>query len=324
MTISSRILPALLVVTAFAGGLWIGHEWDEQRHNHREWRSTRMTEGQLTSPLIACVDDPSELTIGKRAAMEKDVAQLVTALRAEGRVTASAVYFRDLNNGPWFGIDERKPFIPGSLLKLPIALSVYWRAEREPGVFTHYITYDGVVPASFAALGQGTEDTLTPGTYTVHELVSFMLRDSSNAAAALLVEYQGEARLKSIFSDLGIEPPVNGGYMIDVKTYGAFFRILYNASYIDQPAAEEMLDTLTRSSFTSGIAAGVPSDVRVAHKFGTRVLDPDGTRQLHDCGIVYAPQTPYVLCIMTQGKRTADLEYVLKEISKHVYDHVAE
>jgi beta-lactamase class A len=278
-------------------------------------------EGQLTSPLLACSDDPSELTIGARAKIEKKVTSYIATLQNNGSVTDVAVYFRDLNNGPWFGINERSDFTPGSLLKLPIALSLYYRAERDSAVFDTLLPFDGTVPLAFATLGQGEEDTLKKGTYTVHELISYMLRDSSNAAASLLVDYQGE-RLAWVFEDLGIEAPVDERYVTDVKTYGAFFRILYNASYLDQPASEEVLTTLTQSTFKDGLVAGVPQNVVIAHKFGTRVLQ-DGTRQLHDCGIVYAGESPYILCVMTQGRSVTELEKSISNISSIVYEGVA-
>ena len=310
------------IFVALLMGFWAGHEWEERAHLHQEVRSTRYVEGQLTSPLLGCSDDPSELTIGERAIIEKDVTNYIARAIKAGTVRKVALYFRDLNNGPWFGIDEREQFTPGSLLKLPLALSVYYRAEREPELFSKLVTFDGTVPPEFASLGQGDEDTLQPGVYTVKDLVTYVLRDSSNAAAALLVSEQGDTHLEGVFTDLGIEPPKNDEYTLDVKTFGAFFRILYNASYLDQPASEELLRTMTQSTFTKGLRGGVPDTVVVAHKFGTRVLG-DGTRQLHDCGIVYADQTPYILCVMTQGQSVAALEQFIANVSRQVYEGVA-
>lgn len=308
-------------ILALLAGFWGGHEWEDQSHPHAEVRSARRIEGQLTSPLLGCVDEPSELSIGERAQIEKDVNQYINAALTSKRVSKAAVYFRDLNNGPWFGIHERELYTPGSLLKLPIAISLYYRAAREPGVLDTKLTYSGVLPPEFAMLGQGNEDTLVAGEYSVHDLIGYMLRDSSNAAASLLVNYQNN-QLPLVFQDLGIDPPVSDQYQINVKTFGAFFRILYNASYLDQPASEEVLSTLTKSTFNSGLVAGVPENTKVSHKFGTRIL-ADGTRQLHDCGIVYANEAPYILCIMSQGDSANALEQFIAGLSKIVYEGVA-
>jgi hypothetical protein len=68
----------------------------------------------------------------------------------------------------------------------------------------------------------------------------------------------------------------------------------------------------------------VPENVVVAHKFGEKVLDEAaGTYQLHDCGIVYAGDTPYSLCVMTQGKDIDRLAGFISEVSALVYSEVS-
>jgi hypothetical protein len=65
--------------------------------------------------------------------------------------------------------------------------------------------------------------------------------------------------------------------------------------------------------------AGVPSGTVVAHKFGERVLPSKNVKQLHDCGIVYYPQFPYVLCVMTRGNDFVTLQQAIKGVSDIVY-----
>jgi hypothetical protein len=43
---------------------------------------------------------------------------------------------------------------------------------------------------------------------------------------------------------------------------------------------------------------------------------------MHDCGIVYAKNQPYVLCVMSRGKSFADLSDAIALISKTVYDEM--
>ncbi len=104
---------------------------------------------------------------------------------------------------------------------------------------------------------------------------------------------------------------------------GSFFRILYNATYLDRIASEQILEILTKTTFSEGIVAGVPESTRVAHKFGSRELvDQSGSRQLHDCGIVYA-KNPYILCVMTQGRDFTALANFIKDVSAVTYNAVA-
>jgi beta-lactamase class A len=67
--------------------------------------------------------------------------------------------------------------------------------------------------------------------------------------------------------------------------------------------------------------AGVPAGISVANKFGEREL-ADGTRQLHDCGIVYHPERPYVLCVMTKGASFEQLSRTVADVSQLVYREI--
>ncbi len=82
-----------------------------------------------------------------------------------------------------------------------------------------------------------------------------------------------------------------------------------------------MLETMSHSSFTKGIVAGVPEDVLVSHKFGEAPLKT-GEVQLHDCGIVYAQQSPYLLCVMSQGSDYEALADFIARVSQAVYVYV--
>ncbi len=81
------------------------------------------------------------------------------------------------------------------------------------------------------------------------------------------------------------------------------------------------LTYLVNSEFKEGIAGGVPSEIKVAHKFGERTLSAD-LKHLHDCGIVYYPDNPYILCVMTRGNNYQELSNIIKTISKMTYDEV--
>jgi hypothetical protein len=83
---------------------------------------------------------------------------------------------------------------------------------------------------------------------------------------------------------------------------------------------------MSKSSFRSGIVAGVPDGTVVANKFGERFLDTPGTDtpdmfELHDCGIVYAPASSYILCVMTKGTDFKKLSKVISDVSRDVWQN---
>ena len=77
---------------------------------------------------------------------------------------------------------------------------------------------------------------------------------------------------------------------------------------------------LGQSSFDLGIAAPIPTAVTVANKFGT--AQKDDVVDLHDCGIIYYPRHPYIMCIMTRGESLAQQEALIAEISRILYTEV--
>ncbi len=131
--------------------------------------------------------------------------------------------------------------------------------------------------------------------------------------------------LSQVYTDLGIENPDNApeGYLISAKTYSLFFRILYNATYLNRTLSERALDILSKATFKDGLVAGVPEGSTVAHKYGEHIDSVDGQIsdvELHDCGVIYATSKPYFLCVMTRGSKVEDLTKLIKDISKLVYD----
>lgn len=319
-TLTLVFLGLVVLGIGYLGGAYIH---SHPKRSGVEQRVYSYLNGQLTNPLLECVESTDEVSVGDRARIEESIVAYVASAKRQGMITDAAVYFRDLNNGPWFGIDERKPYTPGSLLKLPIAMSYYWRSQREQGLLEERIDFVGNVAPLAVESNYDSDTPLAPGVYSVQDLIGTMLRDSNNDAAQVLAEYAGVKEVQRIYMDFGIEPPSFGSdYEIDVKTFGAFFRVLYNASYVGQPSSEALLATLTQSTFREGLVAGVPEGTKVAHKFGTRVVDGAGGRQLHDCGIVYAPKSPYILCVMSRGNSSKNLAHFIAQVSARVYEGV--
>lgn len=276
----------------------------------------------FTNPLLECAELPESISIGERKGLEAEINGLIDRYKSEGKATQVAVYFRDLNNGPWFGINETERFYPASLLKVPLAMSYYFFAQTNPDILTQEIAFKGPRGTTIAYFPP-TKHIEEGNTYTIEELILLMLEQSDNDAAVILDQFAGRERTGEVYRDLGVDPgTVDAIYSIDVRTYASFFRILYNATYIGRVFSERMLETMSRSSFEQGIVAGVPSNIRVAQKFGEKILAPDSTGkplyQLHNCGIVYA-EIPYTLCIMTQGYALEELADIIKNTSATVF-----
>lgn len=231
-----------------------------------------------------------------------------------------SVYFRDLNGGPIFGIDEQAQFIPGSLLKLPLMLSLLKKAENDSEFLDKKIIYDGGGGENYDQFYKPKDSVTVGGTYSVGNLIGKMIVYSDNDSTLLLRSLLSDKEFKDSFEELGVGVPEDSKYTLSVQTYASYFRILYNASFLNRFLSGRALNLLAESDFKDGLVAGVPSSVGVAHKFGER--SGEGLDQLHDCGIVYYPEHPYVLCVMTKGENFPDLAKSIKDISKIVYENI--
>lgn len=274
------------------------------------------------SPLLECGDSQGILPKDAKRA-EAAVKDIIAAKKTSGTLDTIGVYYRDLHNGPTFNIEGDTKFSPGSLLKIPVMMAAYKRSASDPAFLTKEVEYSE--PASVSSQVVEVADPIEHGKkYTVRELIEHMIWHSDNNAAIQLYKTIGFDSVVSTYTDLGYETPVqNQDYLISVRDYSTLFRVLYNATYLPAKESEEALTQLTKSDFKNGIVAGVPSGVVVAHKFGERELPEEGMKkQLHDCGIVYKKDHPYLLCIMTRGTDFDSLEKTIADISKAVYDAI--
>jgi beta-lactamase class A len=255
-----------------------------------------------------------------------DIIALIEKGKKENGVVDASVYFRDLVRGPVLGINELEEFAPASLLKLPLAFVYMGASEDQPGVMMQKINYVGtttikeqrVVPRVSAELGKE---------YTIEELLQMMLIHSDNASYEVLEQFLSDSpgrttMREETFQELGlVDPRDRVEATITVRGYASLFRILFNASYLNVGNSEKLLTWLSQTEYKAGLVAGVPESVKVAHKFGER-LYANNVKELHDCGIIYFPENPYLLCVMTRGTDFAELERLISEISKTVYEEV--
>jgi len=325
----------LVGLAALTAGLFVGINFREplsasparilQVATNEDIRQVPDGSTHFTSPLLECAELPESVSEVAIDSAKKAVQDLIAARKANGDVSDVSVYFRDLNNGPWFGINESNNYFPASLLKLPLAMSYYQRAEDDPSLLSKEVVYSPDPSIVSEVQPFGNQEQLVAGKkYTVQKLLDLMLTESNNEAANTLAVYGGTSTINSVYQDLGLTVPQPGeDYSITTHKYASFFRILYNATYVDRTASEKILKTLGNTTFDSGLVAGVPSGINVSDKFGTRGVNASGTVvQLHDCGIIYAPKKPYILCVMTQGSDFTKLADVIKNISSLVYQNV--
>lgn len=280
---------------------------------------------KFINPLLEC--NVSQGTIDStKVNFHKNLLKFLNNIKEENKYKDISILYRDLNNGPTFGINELEGYIPASLLKVPVMMAYLQWSEDDPAILKNKILFK-----EEHKLPEGGIQFITPKNpleigkeYLVAELIERSIVYSDNQAVALLVKNIDQKKIDDVFEMLGVDASVvrreNG--KLSVKEYAAFFRILFNSSYLNRENSEKALEILSKTDFKGGLVAGVPNGITVAHKFGeSGVLQ--GDRQLHDCGIVYYPQHPYLLCIMSSGDKIEDLEKVIADVSRFVFEEVS-
>lgn len=323
-------------IAVFAIGIFFVGFWAGQKTKNDNLGSAGNTDDNLNmairqsgynfiSPLLECeLENKSPILKSTELKIKKIIQEDIIDKNPETNVS---IYYRDLMNGPSFEINGKATYSPASLLKVPLLMAYYKYAEEDPGIFGKELAVDNISNVFNQEL-KSAESVIAGQKYTISQLIELMIRHSDNEATRILFEYMNPEQLREVFNDLGIQMPdiYDSNNSMVIKDYASFFRILYNASYLNSDMSEQALNLLSRVEYKNGLVAGTPKEITVSHKFGEReVKTEDGKmiRQLHDCGIVYEPSRPYLICVMTRGNDFKTLEGIITQVSGIIYKQVS-
>ncbi len=286
--------------------------------------------GLLTNPLLDC-DSYENTGIVKLIPLKSEIESIRQSAIDNGNITEMSVYYRDLGNGSWVGVNLDEKFAPASLLKVPVMIAYLKKAEKDPTIFQKTITIQDnpniskltqeIHPIRYAKVGE---------TYTVEELINLMISSSDNVAKYGLTQQLEQNSVGEVFVDLGLVLPktnIEDNFM-SVRDYSTFFRVLYNATYLNREMSEKALSYLTKNDYDNGLRSGLPANMVIASKFGERSIEDEKTgkviHQLHDCGIVYFQNNPYIACVMTRGESFEKMGSIIGDVSRAIYNHTVD
>lgn len=316
----------LVILISIAVGTIFGYSISQinNKNNISLQSEKRNSNYKYISPLIECITSENRTEPNLREIQDK-LENEITSFTSEDPRRHVSVYMRDLKNGPWFGIKENEKFSPASLFKVPVMIAYYKAAETNPGLLKKEIPYreNNLVKQNI----EPSSSLITGKKYTIDELIKKMIQKSDNNALESISAEPTvqQAEIEKMFKDIGL-----GNIKFDLKTalsvreYSMLFRVLYNASYLDEEHSEKALELLAESEYDNGIKKPIPNDIKVANKFGERHILNTDTYQLHDCGIIYFPNRPYLLCVMTRGENMDILAKEIQDVSKSVFESYKE
>ena len=281
----------------------------------------RLNDYQFTHPLL--LTDRMEESKDMMG-LKNEISLMINQWKSSGQITSASVYVRSLNDNKWISINPDVTFNPGSLIKVPIMMTYLREAEKNPSLLNKKLTLD---PSVKVPVQTYTEDRIVAGkAYTIKELLYYMIAKSDNFATYLLNNNVNVPEFQKLFTDVGMEKPdVHSlDFRITASDYSKFFRMLYNATYINNEDADFALKLLTQSDFAEGMLKQIPAQIKVAHKFGEWGDAKDGTNhQLHETGIIYYNDSPILVTVMTKGTNVNVLPQIISEISKRIFDKLS-
>jgi beta-lactamase class A len=251
--------------------------------------------------------------------MEKSLHEILTSY-PEATV---GIALRDLDAGTSFDYNAGRVFHAASTMKVPVMIEVFRQAEAgrfgldDSLVVTN--RFNSIVDGSPYVLD--TADDSDADVYrkigrsaTIRWLVERMITVSSNLATNILIDYVGADAVQSTIEALGITTMEVHRGVEDIKAYdlglnntatagdlATLLQRLAQGAAVSPEADSTMVEILFHQEFNDIIPAGLPQDVRVAHKTGSI------TEIHHDAAIVYPPdRRPYVLVILTEGVANPD------------------
>ena len=314
-----------LVVAAFGAGYVARHLSAQSNANTAERQTNRLS--RLTSPFLECV---GELNADQGLVrIRSSLVRLIRDAQAADTTLHVSVYVRDLTNGPWIGINESAAeYEPASLWKVPLMMYILSQAEADPTLLDRELTFPGAAQMRHenSMVGAPTSLHLRAGEkYTYRDLLHRMIAFSDNYAEELLLTGIGKPDVDQLLASINAEDTyMQGRPYVTARTYAALFRVLYNSTLFSRETSEHALGLLTQSFLRGGVRKYLPEDVKIASKFGVREYAAPGQRdvQFHECGIVYHPKSPYVLCIMTRSNRASveQLTEMVATISRGVWE----
>lgn len=227
-----------------------------------------------------------------------------------------AFYFEDLTTGAWIGLNEDEQFMPLSLYKVPVMIATLKEVESGEATLDQKVFLDKL------DIDNQSGDLWKKGAgyqLTVKDLLLQMIQQSDNTAFEALNRHvvAKDVMFESVVA-MGLPAPTLNDTRVTAREYSAMLRGLYFSTYLRKPFSELALTIMLHSDFNSQIPAGLPKDVKVAHKVGFFVTEGF----YHDCGIIYATNKPYLLCVMSRNSTSEEADRVISQLSKIVYNSV--
>ena len=233
----------------------------------------------------------------------------IEALTADLKGTYGVYVYR-FGTGQEYGFNEKQAFTAASLIKLPVLVALYERAEEgRIDLDKEYILKETDKVKGAGILYEKEVRTK----YTYRQLAHFMGQHSDNTAFKVVREFLGDTLINLTIGGLGMNKTSLKENKTTPREISLVWRYFYETKQLPKVRKEEIFNFLTETDFEDRIPAGLPDGARVAHKVGTE------TNSFSDAGIIFG-ESPFVLVMMSDGALKTEADQALVEMTKLIWE----
>lgn len=220
-------------------------------------------------------------------------------------------------SGTKVSANSDESFGAASLAKLPVMLALYRDAARGRVDLEQQIEMS---PADIQS-GTGAMRNQPPGSlFTLRECTRYLMQESDNTAWSMLEDYLGNDRIRSEIAGVGADS-TNYEYARHSTTPDDALRMLRRISepgYTSSRHSQEMLASMTNTSFENWLPQGLPPEASISHKIG--ILGGN----FGDAGVVFPPQgeesaEPYYVVVLSKETTEPEASDAMREVSLAAY-----
>ncbi len=244
----------------------------------------------------------------------------------DGADAVVGVAMKDLKTGEEVFINADEIFPQASSIKIHVLTELYRQADQGKFRLSDVLP----LPEKARVGGSGVLNELGQKSVamSIRDYAVLMIVLSDNTATNLLIDLVGMENVNKSLRTLGATKTKLQRVMMDIKAAAEgreniatprevmmILEKLYKGEIVSKAASDDMLSIL-RKEKSGAIKAGLPPSVEVANKGG----EVEGIRC--DVGIVYLPDAPYLLCVMTKLlAKDEDGPQIITEISRAAYSY---
>lgn len=234
----------------------------------------------------------------------------------EGNV---GLYVKFINTNQEYKYNENTQFWAASVIKIPIALTLFKKYENEPSKLMERIEIDKENNVE----GSGITKLLDKGIlFSYKDLATLMLVLSDNTATNQLIDLVGTETVEEYMKDIGLlnttlrhKMMIKAGKGPNLTTPQDMGNLLEKMYMNELAGSQEILDIMQEQIDRTKIPQLLPNDIRVSHKYGSL------EESMHEVGIVFSTK-PFIFSFFSDTQKDKKkTNEILSQCAKDCFDY---